>query len=77
MIVAARVKTVRVSRRRGRLVSNWEESPERMVWLVEQLPTAVHELERLWSLTLGTPFDGSRCEPFLEPGNRSGCGVTN
>lgn len=45
-----------------RLVANCEESPERMVWL-EQLPTAVHELERLWSLTLGTPFDGPDVSP--------------
>ena len=45
MIVAARVKMIRVSHGAERLVANCEESPERMVWL-EQLPTAVHELER-------------------------------
>jgi hypothetical protein len=45
-----------------RLVANCEESPERMVWL-EQLPTAVHELERLRSLTRGTPFGGPDVSP--------------
>jgi hypothetical protein len=45
-----------------RLVANCEESRERMVWL-EQLPTAVHEQERLRSLTLGTPFDGPGVSP--------------
>jgi streptomycin 6-kinase len=41
----------------ARLVANCCKSPERAEWL-ERLPDTLRNLERRWSLTLGTPFDG-------------------
>ncbi len=40
-----------------RLTANCRKSPERSAWL-ERLPDTLRDLERRWSLTLGTPFGG-------------------
>jgi streptomycin 6-kinase len=41
-----------------RLAEACDRSPERSAWL-ERLPGALHELQERWSLSLGSPFDGS------------------
>lgn len=41
----------------ARLVENCGKAAGRMDWL-ERLPATLHELERRWSLSLGSPFDG-------------------
>src|SRR6266851_5033730 len=40
-----------------RLAAACRKTPERAAWLA-RLPEALRDLERRWSLTLGTPFDG-------------------
>jgi streptomycin 6-kinase len=40
-----------------RLAAVCSGAPERAAWL-DQLPRAIRDLERRWSLTLGAPFDG-------------------
>ena len=40
-----------------RLAAACRETPERSAWL-GRLPDTLRELERRWSLTLGTPFGG-------------------
>ena len=40
-----------------RLAAACRKTPERSAWL-ERLPDTLRELERRWSLTLGTPFGG-------------------
>jgi len=41
----------------GRLAATCRKLPERAAWLA-RLPDTLRDLERRWSLTLGTPFDG-------------------
>ena len=41
----------------GRLAANCRKTPERAAWL-DRLPSVVRDLERRWSLSLHTPFDG-------------------
>lgn len=41
----------------ARLAANCRKTPECEAWLA-RLPDAVRKLERRWSLTLGSPFDG-------------------
>ncbi len=40
----------------ARLAANCRMSPERAAWL-NRLPSTLRELERQWSVSLGTPFD--------------------
>lgn len=40
-----------------RLAANCRKTPERTAWL-ERLPHVLGDLERRWSLEIGTPFDG-------------------
>ena len=40
----------------GRLAANCHKSPEGVAWL-ERLPNALHDLERRWSLKVGSPFE--------------------
>jgi len=44
----------------GRLASNCRKTSERAAWL-NRLPDALRNLERRWSLTLGSPFDDVSC----------------
>ena len=41
-----------------RLAATCRGTPGRRAWL-EQLPTAIRELQDNWSLSLGAPFDGN------------------
>lgn len=41
----------------ARLGANCGKTPERLAWL-KRLPSTLRELERRWSISLGTPFDG-------------------
>src|SRR5712671_245886 len=41
----------------AQLAANCTKTPARAAW-IERLPTTLRGLERRWSLTLGTPFDG-------------------
>lgn len=41
----------------AQLAAHCKKTPERAEWL-ERLPSTLRELERRWSLSLGTPFDG-------------------
>ncbi len=44
----------------GRLVANCGGVPERAQW-IERLPGVVRELERRWSLTIGSPYEDASC----------------
>lgn len=44
----------------AQLASTCRRTPEGIAWL-ERLPEAVGDLERRWSLTLGTPFEEASC----------------
>lgn len=44
----------------GRLASNCRKTPERAAWL-NRLPAILRNLERRWSLTIGSPFGDVSC----------------
>src|SRR5687768_15993403 len=44
----------------AQLASTCRRTPEGIAW-IERLPEAVEDLERRWSLTLGTPFEAASC----------------
>ncbi len=59
-----------------RLAATCRGTPERRAWL-EQLPTAIRELQDRWSLSLEAPFDGSEvsCSWVAPPARRDGTRV--
>ena len=50
----------------GWLAANCRKTPERAAWL-DRLPTALQDLERRWSLTLGAPFDADASCAWVAP----------